>query len=209
MHRYRAPSIAPGTFFVAQSWADFIINMSESNLRQAQSVKSACPYLTSLPNGSSLLSLTQLGHEPSICAVHYWIMNSRNGHLTGLVVDAYLSRKIQSLGLLAAQTPSCRCQLSPVSTRDGEGLAVIKSHTIAMLIISVLILIVPVSLQAQSARDPGPRRRGWLYSAAAQLRPRAATWERDIPNSNARVRRGTDRADSRPGYSGQPSEEER
>jgi hypothetical protein len=36
MHRYRAPSIAPGTFFVAQSWADFIINMSEPNLRQAQ-----------------------------------------------------------------------------------------------------------------------------------------------------------------------------
>src|SRR6266436_5240703 len=36
MHRYRAPSIAPGTFFVAQSWADFIINMPESNLRQAQ-----------------------------------------------------------------------------------------------------------------------------------------------------------------------------
>jgi NAD(P)-dependent dehydrogenase (short-subunit alcohol dehydrogenase family) len=36
MHRYRAPSIAPGTLFVAQSWADFIINMSESNLRQAQ-----------------------------------------------------------------------------------------------------------------------------------------------------------------------------
>src|SRR5229473_7636223 len=39
----------------------------------------------------------------------------------------------------------------------GKGLAVIKSNTIAMLIISVLILIVPVSLQAQSARDPGPR----------------------------------------------------
>ena len=33
----------------------------------------------------------------------------------------------------------------------------IKSHAIAMLIISVLILIVPVSLRAQSARDPGPR----------------------------------------------------
>jgi len=32
---------------------------------------------------------------------------------------------------------------------------VIKSHTIAMPIISVLILIVPVSSQAQSARDPG------------------------------------------------------
>src|SRR5260221_3561934 len=95
--------------------------------------------------------------HPFAPSVHYWIMNSRNGHLTGLVVDAYLSRKIQSLGLLAAQTPSCRCQLSPVSTRDGEGLAVIKSHTIAMLIISALILIVPFSLQSQSARDPGPR----------------------------------------------------
>src|SRR5260370_16740918 len=43
--------------------------------------------------------LTQLGHEPCICAVHYWIMNSRNGHLTGLVVDAYLSRKIQKSGV--------------------------------------------------------------------------------------------------------------
>ena len=42
-----------------------------------------------------------------------------------------------------------------------------------------------------------------------ELRPRVATRERDISNSNARVRRGTDRADSRPGYSGQPSEDER
>jgi CxxC motif-containing protein (DUF1111 family) len=32
-----------------------------------------------------------------------------------------------------------------------------KSHTIAMLIIYVLILVVPVGLHAQSARDPGPR----------------------------------------------------
>src|SRR5260370_40494639 len=58
---------------------------------------------------------------------------------------------------LATQTPSCRCLLPPQSTRDGEGRAVIQSNTTAMLIISVLILIVPVSLQAQSARDPGPR----------------------------------------------------
>src|ERR1700676_3103192 len=28
MHRSRAPSIAPDTFFVAQSWADFIITTS-------------------------------------------------------------------------------------------------------------------------------------------------------------------------------------
>jgi hypothetical protein len=36
MHRSRAPSIAPGTFFVAQSWADRITNMPGFNLRQAQ-----------------------------------------------------------------------------------------------------------------------------------------------------------------------------
>ena len=32
----RAPSIAPGTFFVAQPWADCITNMPGFNLRQAQ-----------------------------------------------------------------------------------------------------------------------------------------------------------------------------
>jgi hypothetical protein len=36
MHRSRAPSIAPGTFFVALSWADCITNMAGVNLRQAQ-----------------------------------------------------------------------------------------------------------------------------------------------------------------------------
>src|ERR1700736_3905868 len=36
MHRSRAPSSAPGTFFVAQSWADCITNMPGFNLRQAQ-----------------------------------------------------------------------------------------------------------------------------------------------------------------------------
>src|SRR5471032_2290221 len=36
MHRSRAPSIAPSTFFVAQSWADYITNMPGFNLRQAQ-----------------------------------------------------------------------------------------------------------------------------------------------------------------------------
>jgi hypothetical protein len=34
MHRSRAPSIAPGTFFVAQPWADCITNMPGFNLRQ-------------------------------------------------------------------------------------------------------------------------------------------------------------------------------
>jgi HAD domain in Swiss Army Knife RNA repair proteins len=36
MHRSRAPSIAPGTFFVAQPWADCITNMPGFSLRQAQ-----------------------------------------------------------------------------------------------------------------------------------------------------------------------------
>jgi hypothetical protein len=36
MHLSRAPSIAPGTFFVAQSWVDSITNMAGFNLRQAQ-----------------------------------------------------------------------------------------------------------------------------------------------------------------------------
>jgi DNA-binding transcriptional LysR family regulator len=38
MRRSRAPSIAPGTFFVVQSWADCITNMPGFNLRQAQRV---------------------------------------------------------------------------------------------------------------------------------------------------------------------------
>ncbi|KJC54110.1 hypothetical protein UP10_41400 [Bradyrhizobium sp. LTSPM299] len=38
MHRSRAPSIASGTFFVAQPWADCITNMPGFNLRQAQLV---------------------------------------------------------------------------------------------------------------------------------------------------------------------------
>ena len=41
MHRSRAPSIAPGTFFVAQPWADCITNMPGFNLRQAQAGISA------------------------------------------------------------------------------------------------------------------------------------------------------------------------
>jgi hypothetical protein len=36
MHRSRAPSIAPDTFFVAQSWAGYTTNMSGFDLRQAQ-----------------------------------------------------------------------------------------------------------------------------------------------------------------------------
>jgi hypothetical protein len=36
MHRSRVPSIAPGTLFVAQPWADCITNMPGFNLRQAQ-----------------------------------------------------------------------------------------------------------------------------------------------------------------------------
>src|ERR1700720_2528925 len=38
MQQSRAPSIAPGTFFVAQPWADCITNMPGFNLRQAQAL---------------------------------------------------------------------------------------------------------------------------------------------------------------------------
>ena len=38
MRGSRVPSIAPGTFFVAQSWADCITNVAGFNLRQAQPV---------------------------------------------------------------------------------------------------------------------------------------------------------------------------
>src|SRR5258708_40214984 len=38
MHPSRAPSIAPGTFFVAQSWADSITGMPGFNLRQTHHV---------------------------------------------------------------------------------------------------------------------------------------------------------------------------
>jgi len=49
--------------------------------------------------------------------------------------------------------------VSSFSTREWEELAVTRSFTMAMpsFIISVLISIVPVPSQAQSARDPGPR----------------------------------------------------
>jgi hypothetical protein len=36
IRRSRAPSIAPGTFFVARPWADCITNMPGFSLRQAQ-----------------------------------------------------------------------------------------------------------------------------------------------------------------------------
>jgi hypothetical protein len=36
MHRFRAPSIAPGTFFAAQFSAGYTTNMSGFDLRQAQ-----------------------------------------------------------------------------------------------------------------------------------------------------------------------------
>jgi len=48
MHRSRAPSIAPGTFFVAQSWADCITNMPGFNLRQAQDAMHAPMQLSEL-----------------------------------------------------------------------------------------------------------------------------------------------------------------
>jgi hypothetical protein len=59
MHRSRAPSIAPGTFFVAQSWADCITNMAGFNLRQAH------PYRRAMTCWPRLLP------APSLCLQHF------------------------------------------------------------------------------------------------------------------------------------------
>ena len=50
MPRSRAPSIAPGTFFVAQPWVDCITNMPGFNLRQAQE---ALPVARAIENAFS------------------------------------------------------------------------------------------------------------------------------------------------------------
>jgi IS30 family transposase len=53
MHRSRAPSIAPGTFFVAQSWADCITNMPGFNLRQALRSKAVVVSVAETPGRES------------------------------------------------------------------------------------------------------------------------------------------------------------
>ena len=51
MRRSRAPSIAPGTFFIVQYWADCITNIAGFNLRQAPALYSAGVPLGSYGNG--------------------------------------------------------------------------------------------------------------------------------------------------------------
>src|SRR5260370_24492529 len=62
VHRCRAPSIAPGTFFVAQPWADCITNMPGFNLRQAQRA-----FLAQNGAGAMLIVLMDV----SACAQRY------------------------------------------------------------------------------------------------------------------------------------------
>jgi hypothetical protein len=50
MRRSRAPSIAPGTFFVAQSWLDCITNMAGFDLRQAQAYLSRYTHRVAIAN---------------------------------------------------------------------------------------------------------------------------------------------------------------
>src|SRR6202023_2751071 len=97
MHRSRAPSIAPGTFFVAQSWAGCIINMPGFNLRQAgvarasvrleahyglksdiaQSPKSAdCVAKVFLQHGAQILRAVGAAIEQSCGGPHQLTMNS-------------------------------------------------------------------------------------------------------------------------------------
>src|ERR1700692_4453421 len=53
MHRSRAPSIAPGTFFVTQPWADCITNIAGFNLRQAQVYRPPGCERRTLPNSTT------------------------------------------------------------------------------------------------------------------------------------------------------------
>jgi hypothetical protein len=63
MHRSRAPSIAPGTFFVAQPWADCITNMPGFNLRQAQAAQNLINMVAvSAAPGTVLLGLLAAKH---------------------------------------------------------------------------------------------------------------------------------------------------
>jgi hypothetical protein len=48
------------------------------------------------------------------------LMNSRNGHLTGLVIDAYLSRKIQKSGV-ASHANAVLPLSAPASINSGRG----------------------------------------------------------------------------------------
>jgi hypothetical protein len=63
MHRSPAPSIAPGTFFVAQPWADCITNMPGFNLRQAQGCRAVAGSRRGA--GSPGLAAIALDFEPT------------------------------------------------------------------------------------------------------------------------------------------------
>src|ERR1700726_5094387 len=60
MRRSRALSIAPGTFFVAQSWVDCITNMPGFNLRQAQRAETTVDL-----SGSSMLPFPNVPCSPT------------------------------------------------------------------------------------------------------------------------------------------------
>jgi hypothetical protein len=66
MHRSRAPSIAPGTFFVAQPWADCITNMPGFNLRQAQLLILLRRFATELAREEARMLCDELMAEEAI-----------------------------------------------------------------------------------------------------------------------------------------------
>lgn len=59
-------------------------------------------------------------NTPVVLALARASMNSRNGHLTGLVVDAYLSRKIQKSGI-ASHANAVLPLSAPASITSGRG----------------------------------------------------------------------------------------
>jgi hypothetical protein len=118
MHRSRAPSIAPGTFFVAQPWADCITNMPGFNLRQAHGQNETEQPDHSASLGDSITSSTRIRFS-----VHTGIVPSPKRHpvfsdfdTNSCCQEGYQTRSGYS-GRPAFRNPSTRCSMSSARLR--------------------------------------------------------------------------------------------
>jgi hypothetical protein len=102
MHRSRAPSIAPGTFVVAQSWADCITNMPGFNLRQAHlQIRTASLESQMIPMiqhvfGQTLRLFHRLVPNSAISIEYFWNMAIR------LLVNSAMTLRISTGDLIVA-----------------------------------------------------------------------------------------------------------
>ncbi len=109
MHRSRAPSIAPGTFFAAQPWADCITNMPGFNLRQAQP-NSLSP--NSRGRGDDVIAYRRV--SKAVCPIDYLPPNS-NGPLSPCPIRHVINRSRTCVTGAGRHRPCCG------SSRHGMG----------------------------------------------------------------------------------------